>query len=253
MIYLAVHNMKGGVGKTATAVNLAYLAADEGARVLLWDLDPQGASSFYLRIRDKVKGGARKLIQGKKDLLSLVKATDFERFDLLPADMSYRNFDILLDAEKKSTRRLRQLMKPLGNDYDIVLLDCPPGLTLLSENILRAADAIIVPLIPTTLSIRSHEQTVEFCRENDIRTPNFLPFFSMVDRRKKLHRELTQDETRKALGILSSAIPYSSDIERMGIERAPVPAFAPRTTAAGCYRALWREIRDRLPARTRRA
>ena len=80
MKIIAVYAIKGGVGKTATAVNLAYLSANSGLKTLLWDLDPQGASSFYFRIKPKVKGGSKDLIAGKRDLDGLIKGSDFENF-----------------------------------------------------------------------------------------------------------------------------------------------------------------------------
>ena len=101
MKILATYNIKGGVGKTATAVNLGYLAARDGYRVLLWDLDPQAATSFLFRIRPRVKGGGKALIRGTRTIDDAIKATDFDRLDLLPADFTYRNLDLVLDAAKK--------------------------------------------------------------------------------------------------------------------------------------------------------
>src|SRR5690606_30492016 len=126
---LAAYNIKGGVGKTATAVNLAHLAAEGGARVLVWDLDPQGAASFYFRVKPKVKGGSRGLVTGKRDLDAAIKGTDHDNLDLVPADFSYRNMDLELDATKKPTRRLAQLLRPLRREYDYVVLDCPPSIS----------------------------------------------------------------------------------------------------------------------------
>jgi chromosome partitioning protein len=83
---LATYNIKGGVGKTATAVNLGFLAARDGYRVLLWDLDPQGAASFLFRIKPRVKGGGQALIHGKRPVDGAIKGTDFDNLDLLPAD-----------------------------------------------------------------------------------------------------------------------------------------------------------------------
>ena len=101
MRIIAVYNIKGGVGKTATAVNLAWLSAQSGARTLLWDLDPQGAASFTFRIKPGVAGGGKRLVKGGDAVTDSIKGTDFERLDVLPADFSYRNFDIVLDSEKK--------------------------------------------------------------------------------------------------------------------------------------------------------
>ena len=94
MKIFATYNIKGGVGKTATAVNLAYLAARDGYRVLLWDLDPQGAASFLFRVRPRVKGGGKALIQGTRPVDDAIKGTDFDDLDLLPADFTYRNLDL---------------------------------------------------------------------------------------------------------------------------------------------------------------
>ncbi len=239
MKILASYNIKGGVGKTAAAVNLSHVAASRGERVLVIDLDPQGAASFYFRVKPKVKGGGRGLVRGKRDIDALIKATDYDNLDLMPADFSYRNLDLLLDAEKKSRRRLRKLLKPLAKDYDIVMLDCPPSVSLVSEAVFEAADALIVPLIPTTLSLRTYDQLERFKIEQKLRALKLLPFFSMVDRRKALHRQIIEAFPDDHPNVLQVPIPSSSVVERMGVERAPLTAFAPRTTAAAAYRALW--------------
>ena len=190
----AVYNIKGGVGKTTTAVNLAYLAAESGLRTVLWDLDPQAAASFMFRVKPKVKGGGKALIGGKRPLDDAIKGTDFDNLDLIPADFTYRNMDLLLDAAGggsggdtpggKPARKLSKLLAPLADEYDAVFLDCPPSVSLVSENVLHAADVILVPLIPTTLSVRTLEQLAEFVAGFNGRKPALLAFFSMVDRRK---------------------------------------------------------------------
>jgi chromosome partitioning protein len=125
----ATYNIKGGVGKTSAAVNLAHLASANGDRALLWDLDPQGAATYLFRVRPKVKGGSRALVCGTRPLDDAIKATDFDRLDLLPADFSYRNLDLQLDDMKRPTRRIRQLLRPLDGEYDVVFLDCPPSIS----------------------------------------------------------------------------------------------------------------------------
>src|ERR1043165_8701927 len=132
---LATYNIKGGVGKTSAAVNLAYLAARGGAATLLWDLDPQGGSTYLLRVKPKVRGGARKLVRGKSDVGALIRGTDYERLDLLPADFSYRHMDLALDATKKPTRRLARVLEPLREEYEYIVLDCPPSISLVSESV----------------------------------------------------------------------------------------------------------------------
>jgi cellulose biosynthesis protein BcsQ len=243
------YNIKGGVGKTSAAVNLAYLAAigsagEAGQRTLLWDLDPQGAASFLFRIRARVKGGGKGLISGTRAIDDAIKGTDFDNLDLLPADFTYRNMDLLLDDAKRPTRRIARLLAPLKAEYDVVILDCPPSISLVSENVLHAADTLVVPLIPTTLSLRTLDQLTEFIAGFDGQRPAVLAFFSMVDRRKTLHRDIIERLPKERSDVAVTAIPALSVIERMAVERAPVAAYAPRSQAARAYRALYRELRD---------
>lgn len=249
MRILASYNIKGGVGKTAAAVNLAYLAAQEGRRTLIWDLDPQAAATFYLRVRPKVKGGGKGLVKGKRELEDLVKATDFEHLDLLPADFSFRNMDLVLEEEKKPTKQLLRLLRSLCEEYDLVVLDCPPSISLVSENVFRAADLLLVPVIPTTLSARTLEQLLAFLEGHKAASGlRVMPFFSMVDRRKRLHAELMAELPRRFPGFLATAIPYASEVERMGVHRTPLPVYAPASPAGRAYAELWREVAAGLAA-----
>jgi cellulose biosynthesis protein BcsQ len=245
MKIFATYNIKGGVGKTATAVNIAYLATLDGYRVLLWDLDPQGAASFLFRVKPRVKGGGKALIAGKRPVDDAIKATDFDNLDLLPADFTYRNLDLHLDGERKSTRRLRSLLTPLRREYDVVVLDCPPSISLLSENVLHAADLLLVPLIPTTLSVRTLDQLTEFIAGFGGQRPRILAFFSMIDRRKRLHQEIAAQLPTQRDDVSAAVIPALSAIERMSVQRTPVTASAPRGQAAQCYRELWQDAKQR--------
>jgi chromosome partitioning protein len=245
---LATYNIKGGVGKTAAAVNLAHRAAAEGHRVLVWDLDPQGAATFYFRVKPKVKGGGEALVAGTRELDRAVKGTDYDNLDLVPADFSYRNLDLLLDDAKKPLTRLGKLLAPMKSDYDIVVLDCPPSISLASEAVFRASDALLVPVIPTTLSARTFDQLDRFVTDHPevVKKLKVLGFFSMVDARKRLHREMVADLRLQRPGMLDAQIPAVTDVERMGVHRGPVASFAPTSRAARAYRALWTEISDRL-------
>jgi len=246
MKILATYNIKGGVGKTATAVNLAYLAALEGARTLVWDLDPQGAATFYFRIKAKVKGGGGRLIRGKRDLDSLIRGTDFTGLDLLPADFSYRHMDLALDRTKSPEKRLARLLRPLAHDYDFVFLDSAPSISLVSESIFAASDALLVPTMPTPLAMRTLAQLRRHLEKEGPKGIQVLPFFCMTDRRKALHRQICDAVEGRPFPFLATEVPYSSLVEQMGIRRAPLPTFARRSAPADAYRALWREVRQHV-------
>ncbi len=246
MRIIGVYNIKGGVGKTATAVNLAYLSAQEGLRTLVWDLDPQGAASFYFRIKPRVKGGGKKMVRGKSDLDDMIKGSDFKNLDLLPADFSYRNMDLVLNDTKKPAKQLLKLLRPLSYEYDRIFLDCPPSISLVSENIFRAADALLIPMIPTTLSLRTYHQLCEFFKEHKIKGVEMMPFFSMVDRRKRMHLDILEQVPSIYREILEIHIPYASSVEKMGIHRAPLGSFSPNCPAAKAYEALWQEVKTKL-------
>jgi cellulose biosynthesis protein BcsQ len=243
MRIVASYSLKGGVGKTCTAVNLAYIAAKTGQRTLLWDLDPQGAATWLFRIRPRVRGGGKALIRGRRPLLDAVKGTDFDGLDVLPADFTYRDMDLQLDGTKRPGRQLPRLLGTLADEYDTVLLDCPPSASLVSENVLRAADTVLTPLIPTTLSLRMLDQLTEFVAGfPGRRRPATLAFFSMVDRRKTLHRRIVAELPKQRSGISTVSIPAASLVEQMAVRREPVPVYAGRSAIARSYGELWREV-----------
>ncbi len=244
MTIIATYNIKGGVGKTSTAVNLAYIAAKNQYHTLIWDLDPQGASSFYFRIKPKIKGGGKALIAGERELDGLIKATDFENLDLLPADFSLRNLDLALDARKKPTQRLKKLLTPLTKEYDFIFLDCPPSISLLSEAVFVTSDILLTPIIPTILSLRTFEQLKKYLKVNKLKHIQLLPFFSMADRRKKMHREIMETLMAEHSEILQTVIPYASNIERMGWERKPLGAYDEKSRSYAAYKLLWQEIME---------
>jgi cellulose biosynthesis protein BcsQ len=251
MKVFAVYNIKGGVGKTATAVNLAYLAASEGYRCLLWDLDPQGAATFYFRVKPKVKGGGRRLFRGRSDPCPLIRGTDFEGLDVLPADFSYRHMDLAVSEAKRPRRRLARLLRPLRKEYDFVFLDCPPSISLASEAIFGVASALLVPTVPTPLSLRALKQLKRHLKAEGYDDLMVLPFLCMVDWRRSLHRQIAGEADAEHF-LLHAQIPYSSVVEQMGTRRAPLLAYARSNPPGRAYAALWGELRVLLGLRGER-
>ncbi len=234
MATVAIHSLKGGVGKTTLAVNLAWCAASLSARrTLLWDLDPQAASTWLLG----GKGGthqAQAIFSKDVAIARQASATGYDRLDLVGADASLRGLDQLFhDIDKR--KRLHKLLAGL-NDYDRIVLDCPPGLTQTSDQVMRAADLIVVPVVPSPLAERAYAEVLHHLGG---RVP-VLAVHVMVDRRRALHAA--------ALARNSDwpVIPMASVIEAMAARRAPLATFAPRSPAALAFATLWRTIERRL-------
>ena len=266
---LALFSIKGGVGKTAAAVNLAHLAARGGARTLLWDLDPQGAASFHLRIRPKLGGGVKRLVKRKNRLAGAVKASDFAGLDVIPADPSLCRLAFELNDLGDPLARVGRLLRPLWDDYDLIFVDCAPGLSLVSDAVVRASDLVLVPLIPTPLSLRACAQlldhakardaakarqgakarkTTEACRDAEAHEAAIMPFFSMADRRRRLHRDLMIEFANCSPECSRIFIPYATEVEQMGHRRLPLAAFAPSSAPARAFEQLWDHVTRRLGA-----
>lgn len=247
---------KGGVGKTSITVNLAVLAARHGHRTLLWDLDPQGAATHCLRARSRIKGGAVRVLGGKRDLSALVVDTMIDGLRVLPADPSLRTAESVLAERRWPERAIRKLLRPLAGDHDLVVLDCPPGLGLLAEAAFAATDLVLTPIVPSPLAARGFAQTLEFFEANDV-DADVLAVLSMVDRRKVLHRQVLADlhasldtvhgsdgsEGSGSAGRLARAvIPLSDAVERMGVEQMPSVLASPRCLASAALVELWSEV-----------
>jgi cellulose biosynthesis protein BcsQ len=243
---LAIYSNKGGVGKTTTAVNLSYLAAYSGAKTLICDLDPQGSATYYFRVKPKLKSGAEGFIKGGKQIHKSIKGTDYDNLDLLPADFSLRDLDVSFNRLKRSKMRLKKILKPFQDEYDLIILDCPVTISILADNIFNTADYTLVPLIPTTLSVRTYKQLMSYCRRSNHDVGSIYSFFSMVDRHKKMHRELMATFANSFDGVLHSFIPYLAQIEKMGIYREPVAVSAPGSIASRSYRNLWSKVQKHV-------
>jgi cellulose biosynthesis protein BcsQ len=241
MSSVAIYSPKGGAGKSTIAVNLAWLSATVSARkTLLWDIDAQGAASFLL---DAERRGseAHKVIARTAAPEDLAIHTSYPNLDILAADASLRRLDVQL-VEADARKRLRKILRTLEDRYDRIIVDCPPGLTEISEQIFRAVDLIVIPVQPSMLGVRGYEEAAAHIRRNHPGGPEILPVLSMVDGRRKLHRETAAAHPDWPV------IPQASVVERMSVERAPVGTFAPRHPATAAFREVWPLVERRLLA-----
>jgi chromosome partitioning protein len=145
---IAVANQKGGVGKTTTAVNLAACLAAVGRRVLLFDLDPQANATSGLGLEKKEGASSYRVLLGEGGLLDKIQNTAFERLEVIPSEVDLCGLDIELARADNHLQRVAQAMQPvlLAGRFDVVLVDCPPSLGVLTLNALVAADSVLVPL-----------------------------------------------------------------------------------------------------------
>ena len=250
MKVVACYSIKGGVGKTATSVNLAHAAANAGLRTLLIDLDPQGASSFYFRVLPSSKKWATRFFDAYEDLIKNIKASDYDKLDIVPAHLAFRNFDTQLASLNKREQRMKRILKGFKGEYDLIILDCPPSIGYLAEAVFVAADMVLVPVIPTTLSERTFDQLLAFFADGDYGAERIVPFFSMVQAQKTLHQSTMAAMAARHPAFLRTSIPHASDIEKMGENKAPVEVFASGRPAGQAYRALWDEVAAALKLAT---
>jgi len=246
MKVVALHNLKGGVGKTSAAVNLAREANRDGLPVLLWDLDAQGASTWMLGGENGLSRKVGKLLSGKSPLGEQVQHTSWERFDLLPADMRLRELDRILEDKAEGDKHLKRLIAPFSEEYALMILDCPPGLSTLAEQLTGAADRILVPTIPSPLSVQAFSRMLAQLELKKRQRERVTPFFNLVDRRRRLHREWIDSPPESMGSMLQNWIPYASDVERMSLENRPLADLAPRSRATHAYRRLWLELKAKL-------
>lgn len=244
MAVIAVFSIKGGVGKTTLATELAWRWARDGRHdTLLWDLDPQGGAGFLLGIDPPQRQRAAAIFQREGRPREAIVDSGYQGLSLLPADPSLRQLPLHL--ARLGPRRLPQVASLLRGTWPRIVLDCPAGLTAVTEQALAAADAIIVPLPPSPLSLRALGQLREELLRLHHRHAPILPVLSMYNRSRPIHRALRTGDAGAW-----PVIPMSTHVEQVAVRRAPLSSFAQDSQADRAFDRLWRGIEAKVAARS---
>lgn len=242
MKVISFYNIKGGVGKTTFAVNVASEISRTGLRTILWDLDPQGSATFILRAKPKLRADLQKITSRASSISKSVKASNWPLLDLLPADFELRNLSQSLIGKKHPTTRLNPILKELSDTYDVIIIDCPPEVSLISENIIRLSTLICAPVLPNAMSLNTLDRLHQFVGEVNPKKLKLCAAFNFVDRRKNLHKHYLDHYLGKDPRFLTTFISSSSDVENMTLKRAPIEYCSSRSQAAHAFRSVTEEI-----------
>lgn len=221
MAVIAIYSVKGGVGKTTLAADMAYrCAAIGGHRTLLWDLDPQGGSGYLYQADPRRVGRAASLFHREGKPKDLIEPTQYKGLDLLQSDDSLRSLPLQF-ARIGHRTKLANLIALLRARYRRIVLDCPPMMNEVSEQIIAAADVIVCPVTASPLARRALGQVRSEVKRAAGSHPPILPVLSMYDVRRTKHREISEGEAKGW-----PTIPQSSLVEQAAWHRKPLPEFA---------------------------
>ncbi|MBL4622399.1 MAG: ParA family protein [Immundisolibacteraceae bacterium] len=246
MQIVAIHNIESGVGKTSTAVNLAWIAAKNGLRTLLWDLNSRAEAGLFLGANSDPNTRMSNELAGRVTLADQIIGSDYENLAVVPGRWAYRNLEQLINGAADPRRVVKSLLKPLADEYDLVVLDCPADEPELADSVLAAAEIILVPLIPGPQALDGWQHVLDICRNSRLPVSSIYPFLNMIDYRIQLHREWLVVAPAELPRLFSAYIPFAHAVERMSITRQPVAESDATDRVADAYQALWQELKRHL-------
>ncbi|HEX7654437.1 MAG TPA: ParA family protein [Verrucomicrobiae bacterium] len=251
---IAVANQKGGVGKTTTAVNLAACLAAEGLRVLLFDLDPQANATSGVGIEKTEGASAYHVLIGEGSLLDKIKPTAYPQFACIPSEVDLCAADLELARMDNHLQRVALALQPVRDSgrYDLVLLDCPPSLGILSLNAFTACDGVLVPLqceYYALEGISMMNRVLDQLRTAGVnpRLEIFGVVMTMFDGRTKLSNEVVE-EVRRQLGdkVFETLIPRTTRLAEAPSHGQPIIYYDKYSSGAAAYQLLAQEVSQRL-------
>ena len=247
---IAVYNIKGGVGKTTTSVNLACFLARAGLSVLLWDLDPQGGSSYFFSRQNENAHTHCRLFDKYITIYDVIHSTVSYEIDLISNDPYFS--DMFINKASKiasinfgNHELFSETLKEVNDDYDVCIMDCSPGRFLIHENIFQAADLLLVPNVPAPLSVYCNTMLMDSLQKEEPHC-RILSFYNMVQLHKNLHKQYLDNRHNEGARMLNNYIPFYSDIELITHTRESLFHSVKESRATGFYHTLWLEICERM-------